>query len=186
MRGIVTKPGRFGGPAAPAGPLPEEAWMRILLKLLLGALAALGLAGCDTPELRGLKPGVSNGYDVRERLGKPGIEWRNADGSVTWEYSRQPEGTECWMATIGPDNVLVRLENVLTPENFARVEAGWSREQVRRLLGKPRSVQRFPLKKEEVWDWKLAPEVSADVYFNLHFDEAGRVTHSSRTVQPRG
>jgi hypothetical protein len=86
---------------------------------------------------------------VRDKLGKPGIEWRNDDGSVTWEYTRQPEGTECFMATIGPDNILKSLENVLTPQNFARVQPGWTRDQVRRLLGKPRSVQKFALKKEE-------------------------------------
>lgn len=189
MRGIVTKPDRFGGMAALTGLLREEAAMRSLFKLLLGALAAIGLgglAGCDGGGLQTLKPGVSTGHEVRERLGRPGLEWRNADGSVTWEYSRQPEGTECWMATIGPDNVLSRLENVLTPENFARVEPGWSREQVRRLLGKPRSVQRFSLKQEEVWDWRLTPEFSADVFFNIHFDADGRVTRSSRSLQPRG
>ncbi len=160
--------------------------MRSLVTLLCSAVAALGLGACDAVTLKDLKPGVSTGYDVRDRLGKPGIEWRNADGSVTWEYSRQPEGTECFMATIGPDNVLRSLENVLTPQNFARVQAGWDKDQVRRLLGKPRSVQAFALKQEEVWDWRLPPEVSADVFFNVHFDRDGHVTGTSRSVQPRG
>ena len=90
------------------------------------------------------------------------------------------------MATIGADNILVSLENVLTPQNFARVQPGWTRDQVRRLLGKPRSVQKFALKKEEVWDWRLPPEFSADVFFNIHFDAAGVVTGTSRSTQPRG
>ena len=160
--------------------------MRKLLSLLLGALAVLGLASCDAVNMKDLKPGVSTGYEVRDKLGKPGLEWRNDDGSVTWEYTRQPEGTECFMATIGADNILVSLENVLTPQNFARVQPGWTRDQVRRLLGKPRSVQKFALKKEEVWDWRLPPEFSADVFFNIHFDEAGVVTGTSRSTQPRG
>ncbi|KAB2965176.1 outer membrane protein assembly factor BamE [Zoogloea sp.] len=160
--------------------------MRRLLYLFLGALAALGLAGCDAVTMKDLKPGVSTGFDVRDRLGKPGIEWRNDDGSVTWEYTRQPEGTECFMATIGPDNILRSLENVLTPANLARVEPGWTKDQVRRLLGKPRSVQHFTLKKEEVWDWRMPPEFSAEVFFNIHFSEDGRVTGTSRTVQTRG
>lgn len=160
--------------------------MRKLLTLILGALAVLGLAGCDAVTMKDLKPGVSTGYDVRDKLGKPGIEWRNDDGSVTWEYTRQPEGTECFMATIGPDNVLKSLENVLTPQNFARVQPGWTRDQVRRLLGKPRSVQKFALKKEEVWDWRLPAEFSADVFFNIHFDEDGKVTGTSRSSVSRG
>jgi hypothetical protein len=90
------------------------------------------------------------------------------------------------MATIGPDNVLKSLENVLTPQNFARVQPGWTRDQVRRLLGKPRSVQKFALKKEEVWDWRLPAEFSADVFFNIHFDEDGKVTGTSRSSVSRG
>ena len=90
------------------------------------------------------------------------------------------------MATIGPDNILKSLDNVLTPQNFARVQPGWTRDQVRRLLGKPRSVQKFAMKREEVWDWRLPPEFSAEVFFNIHFDEAGVVTGTSRSTQPRG
>lgn len=160
--------------------------MRRLFSLLVGTVAVAGLAACDAVTLNELKPGVSTGYEVRDKLGKPGIEWRNDDGSVTWEYTRQPEGTECFMATVGPDNVLKSLENVLTPQNFARVQPGWTKDQVRRLLGKPRSVQSFALKKEEVWDWRLPPEFSADVFFNIHFGENGQVTTTSRSVQPRG
>lgn len=160
--------------------------MRRLFSLLVGTAAVAGLAACDAVTLNELKPGVSTGYEVRDKLGKPGIEWRNDDGSVTWEYTRQPEGTECFMATVGPDNVLKSLENVLTPQNFARVQPGWTKDQVRRLLGKPRSVQSFALKKEEVWDWRLPPEFSADVFFNIHFGENGQVTTTSRSVQPRG
>jgi hypothetical protein len=160
--------------------------MRSLLSLFLGALAAIGLIGCDAVNLKDLKPGVSTGFDVRDKLGKPGIEWRNDDGSVTWEYTRQPEGTECFMATIGPDNILKRLENVLTPQNLARVQAGWTKDQVRRLLGKPRSVQSFAMKKEEVWDWRLPPEFNAAVFFNIHFDQDGKVTGTSRSNEIRG
>lgn len=160
--------------------------MRSPFFLLIGALAVAGLAACDAVTMKDLKPGVSTGYEVRDKLGTPGIEWRNDDGSVTWEYTRQPEGTECFMATVGPDNILRSLENVLTPQNFARVQPGWTKDQVRRLLGKPRSVQVFALKKEEVWDWRLPPEVSADVFFNVHFGEDSQVSRTSRSVQPRG
>jgi hypothetical protein len=90
------------------------------------------------------------------------------------------------MITVGPDNILRSIENVLTPANFARVQPGWTRDQVRRLLGKPRSVQKFALKKEEVWDWRLPEEFSAHVFFNVHFDEAGTVTGTSRSTEQKG
>lgn len=160
--------------------------MRTLVSLFLSALAAIGLGACDGIAVHELKPGVSTGDEVRARLGRPGIEWRNEDGSVTWEYSGQPQGTECYMATIGPDNILKSLENVLTPQNYARVQAGWSKDQVRRLLGKPRSVQVFRGSQEEVWDWRLPPEFSTDVFFNVHFNPAGAVTRTSRSIDSRG
>ena len=160
--------------------------MHKLLSFLLGALALVGLAGCDAVNMKDLKPGVSTGYDVRDKFGTPGIEWRNDDGSVTWEYTRQPQGTECFMITVGPDNILRSIENVLTPDNFARIQPGWTKDQVRRLLGKPRSVQKFALKKEEVWDWQLPPEISVNVFFNVHFDAAGVVTGTSRSTEQKG
>ena len=89
------------------------------------------------------------------------------------------------MITVGPDNLLRSIENVLTPANFARIQPGWTKDQVRRLLGKPRSVQKFALKKEEVWDWRLPPEISVDVFFNVHFDEAGVVTGTSRSTEQK-
>ena len=160
--------------------------MNPLTRMLAALASVLGFYGCDAAHLADLKPGISTAQEVRERLGAPGAEWPNADGSVTWEYTRQPEGTECFMVTVGPDNVVKSIENVLTPRNFARVQPGWTKDQVRRLLGKPRSVQVFSLKKEEVWDWRLPPEFSADVFFNIHFGENGQVTTTSRSVQPRG
>ena len=57
--------------------------MKKLISLLLGALALLGLAGCDAVNMKDLKPGVSTGYDVRDKFGTPGIEWRNDAGNVT-------------------------------------------------------------------------------------------------------
>ncbi|MCK7501841.1 MAG: hypothetical protein MZW92_76470 [Comamonadaceae bacterium] len=74
--------------------------------------------------MKDLKPGVSTGFDVRDRMGTPTLEWRNADGSVTWEFARTPEGKVNYMVTIGPDNILREIRQVLTEENFAKVREG--------------------------------------------------------------
>ena len=60
---------------------------------LFAVLATL-LGGCtDRPDLQlRLKPGVSTGFDVREAMGTPSMEWKNADGSTTWEFTRMPAG----------------------------------------------------------------------------------------------
>jgi outer membrane protein assembly factor BamE (lipoprotein component of BamABCDE complex) len=54
-----------------------------------------------------------------------------------------------------------------------------SRDEVRRLLGKPRTVAQFKLKNEEVWDW-LYLDRTEQRLFNVHFDMAsGKVTGTS-------
>ena len=159
--------------------------MRQLLLRLCALLAALGLPACDGTLLAQLKPGVTTAVEVRRIMGEPGMEWKNPDGGHTWEYTRQPEGSECFMLTLGADDVLKSVDQVITPENLARVARGMNKDEIRRLLGKPRSVQVFSLKQEEVWDWKLGKEVTTDQFFNVHFDLDGRVVTTSRSQDMR-
>ena len=155
----------------------------------LAALASIiGFYGCDAAYLADLKPGSSTAQEVRERLGAPTAEWPNSDGSVTWEYPRGPEGTRCWMLTLNDRGVLQKIEQALTEENFARIEKGWSAEQVRRLLGKPASEVKFPLKPEVVWEWRIDPTAPDNrAYFHVHFSPDGVVSSTSRReeVPPR-
>ena len=45
--------------------------------------------------------------------------------------------------------------------------------QVRRLLGKPRSEARFPLKPEVVWEWRIAPKIAGNnAFFHVHLSVA--------------
>lgn len=146
--------------------------------------ALLTLLGCDrSGELR---PGVSTAAEVLEKMGKPAMEWQEGADRV-WEYPFTPEGTRNYMATIGPDGILKAMEQVLTAENFARVRPGMTRQEIRRLLGKPASVAVFELKREEVWDWREeSPYLSSERRFNVHFDLDGRVTATSRSERSVG
>lgn len=152
------------------------------------ALAAALLPACDGFNLQELKPGVSTAAEVRARMGSPAAEYANEDGSVTYEYNRQPQGTDCYMITIGRDQIVQRIEQVLTEANFARVQPGMSRDEVRRLLGAAGSVTPFPGANEEVWDWRVAGTLpTEEAHFHVHFDAAsGRVTKTTRRVEARG
>ncbi|MDD5295298.1 MAG: outer membrane protein assembly factor BamE [Rhodocyclaceae bacterium] len=160
--------------------------MRFLILKLCALLSMLGLYACDSSVLQQLRPGISTEAEIRALMGEPGMEWKNGDGGRTWEYSRQPEGMMCYMLTLDPNGILRGIEQVLTPENLARVRPGMSKEEIRRLLGKPRSVQVFPLKPEEVWDWKVGQEMGTDQLFNVHFDVNGQVTGTSRSQKILG
>lgn len=162
--------------------------MRRLLTLLCSLFAAVGLPACDYFNARELKPGVSTALEVRDRYGPPQMEWHNDDGSVTWEYSRQPQGAECYMITIGPDQILRRLDQVLNEATFARVQPGMSGDEVRRLLGKPAASQFFQLKQETVWEWLIdrGSSVTEPTYFTVSFNTDGRVTGTGRYTRMRG
>jgi len=159
--------------------------MKSILRLLCGWLSVLGISACDVFDIEAIKPGVTTALEVRDRLGAPNTEWRNGDGTVTWEYSRQPEGVTCYMITIGRDQRVSAVEQVITEANMARLAPGWTKAQVSRLLGRHRSVERFDLKHEEVWDWNIPREFGDETFFNVHFDPEGRVLRTSRSNKPR-
>ena len=155
--------------------------MNSLTRALAAFASIIGFYGCDADHLAQLKPGISTAQEVRERLGPPAAEWPNPDSSVTWEYPRGPEGFKCWMLTLNDRGVLQKIEQALTEENFARIEKGWSTEQVRRLLGKPASETKFPLKPEVVWEWRIEPSSPGNkAFFHVHFALDGHVTGTSR------
>lgn len=162
--------------------------MKRVIAWLCGLLSAIGITACDYINVKELQPGVSSATEVRERFGPPHMEWKNDDGSVTWEFSRQPQGIECFMITIGPDQRLRRIDQVLNEETFAKVEKGMNGEQVRRLLGKAASSQFFQLKQETVWEWRISQGVDGTgdpVFFTVSFNTDGRVTGTGRYTQYR-
>ena len=70
---IVAKPGRFGG----TRPHPENPAMQAgCFSHLVGTVAVAGLAACDAVTLNELEAGHLHRLKVRDKLGKPGIEWR--------------------------------------------------------------------------------------------------------------
>jgi len=155
------------------------------------ALAALGAAllpACDAVNLPEIKPGITTAAEVRSRMGNPGFEFKNEDGSVTWEYSRQPNGTNCYMITIGSDQVVQKMEQVLTEANFAKVRDGMTRDEIRRLLGAPGSKVVFDNLGEDIWEWRVAGMPPMDeTYFMVHFDlNSGGVKKTSKRVATKG
>ena len=147
----------------------------------LAAAAVLGLAACDVQKIAELEVGVTTEADLRTKWGEPAAVYLEADGSRTLEYTRQPAGQVNYMMAIGADGKLIAMRQVLKPANFAKVESGWDKTQVRRLLGAPAKVQRYDLKQEEVWDWRFA-DTGENKKFSVTFDTSGRVTATSTTL----
>lgn len=153
-------------------------------KLLLATLLLL-LAGCASYDGRGLRPGQSGENEVLGLMGSPAWQWRNADGSRLLAYPRGPMGVHTYMAHIGADGKLARIENVLTPEFFARIEAGMSKEQVLKTLGPPQPAWTvyFAARDELAWEWRYCDDWNQLARFNVLFDASKGVVRSTLSLR---
>jgi outer membrane protein assembly factor BamE (lipoprotein component of BamABCDE complex) len=152
------------------------------------AIVAAALPACDYVNLKEIKPGVTTQADVRSRMGEPGFIHWNDDGTATWEYARQPNGSSCYMITFGQDHVVAKVEQVLNDANYAKVRVGMSKDDIRRLLGAPGSKQTFDNLREEIWEWRIEGMPPMDeAYFMVHFDtDNGGVKKTSKRVAVKG
>jgi hypothetical protein len=148
------------------------------IAMATGALGmVLSLLGCDPQRIKELEEGVSTEADVRARFGEPENVW-DAPGGRVFEYNRQPQGQKNYMITIGADGKMSALRQVLTPENFARVQAGMAMEDLRKLLGKPAKVTPYALKRETEWEWRWVQPPNSSMVFTAVLNDDQRVVRS--------
>ena len=154
--------------------------------LVLASASALllALAGCDQQAIKELEEGVSTEADVRARFGEPEKIWDAPDGGRTFEYNRQPAGHRNYMITIGTDGKMSALRQVLTPQNFAKVQPGMVMEEVRKMLGKPARITPFELKGEVAYDWRYLESPNTHMVFTVFFDRDYRVLRTDSVVDP--
>lgn len=129
---------------------------KLVAQWATAALAGSLLLACDPQRIDALEEGVATEADVRKQFGEPEKIWDAPGGGRTFEYNRQPAGHRNYMITIGPDGKMSALRQVLTPENFAKVQPGMGMDAVRRLLGKAAKVVPYPLKGETHVQWRFA------------------------------
>ncbi len=147
-------------------------------------MATTMLVACDAQKIMKLEEGVSTEADVKKQFGEPTAVFPNADGSRTFEYTRQPAGQENYFIVIGGDGKMSSLRQVLKASELAKVTAGMDKDQVRRLIGRPAKSQKFDLKPdEEHWDWRWLDGQQAKI-FTATFNPAGVVMKTAITDDP--
>jgi len=160
--------------------------MRQWTVYLLLVVATIFSSGCDKQGrpieefgLEKLAKGISSEGDVRNVMGQPETVWEEEDGTRSLQYPKGPEGVRTWEFTIDKSGKLKDYRQLLTEDNFAKVKPGMSKDEVRRMLGKPRTVAQYKLKSEEVWDWLYQTSTTPRL-FNVHFDmTSGKATRTS-------
>ncbi len=150
-----------------------------------GMAALLALAGCDQQRIQQLEEGVATEADVRAQFGEPENIWDGEAGARIFEYSRQPAGHRNYMITIGTDGKMSALRQVLTPQNFAKVQPGMMMEDVRKLLGKPMRIVPYELKKETHYNWRFLDDSgNTSKIFSVVMDSNLRVLRTETMLDP--
>jgi hypothetical protein len=150
-------------------------WIGMAAALLATVLA---LAACDSKNISELEEGVSTEADVRARFGEPENIWDGPNRGRIFEYNRQPQGQKNYMITIGTDGKMSALRQVLTPENFARVQPGMMMEDLRKMLGKPAKVTPYALRRETEWEWRWVQPPNSSMVFTATLNDDQRVVRS--------
>jgi hypothetical protein len=149
---------------------------------LRGAVAALLIAfvsaGCAS--FSDITPGDS-AQSVADRVGKPITVWKNSDGSELWQYPQGYYATQTFILTLDPDQRVREIHQALSEPYFSRVQAGMSRDDVFRLLGRPREIWYFGARDEETWTWRYWE--AAYMFFNVLFDRTQGTVRSVQRLQ---
>lgn len=148
--------------------------------------AVLPMTGCDNQRISELEEGVASEGDVKIKFGEPEKIWDGENGARVFEYNRQPAGAKNYMITIGADGKMSALRQVLTPQNFAKIEPGMPMETVRKMLGKPMKITHYELKKTWHYDWRYmdGPNTSDTKIFTVVFNSDLRVLSTGSVVDP--
>ena len=123
--------------------------------------------------------------EVTARLGKPDAIYPDPAGGQVLEYRGQPMGQFQYMARIGADGKLVSYEQVLTSENFARIEVGrWNRDDVLRNFGRPAEVVRSRLEEGEIWSYRYKEKGVWNSVMNVDLNARGTVLRVFNSPDP--
>lgn len=147
----------------------------------LRALPLLLLAACTGYGGRGLVVGESVVGDVQRLMGAPAMEWTGPDGSRQLAYPRGPAGVHTYMAHFAPDGRLAAFDNVLTPESFARIQAGMRKDEVLRLIGPSRAdwTVYFERRDELAMEWRFCDDWNQLARFAVLFDAGSGIVRST-------
>ena len=153
-----------------------------MLKRLLLIACVLLLSACASYSGRGLNPGEATLNDVVTVMGEPAMRWQDADGREQLAYPRGPEGMQTFMAFVGANGRLERIEGVLDSKHFARIRNGQSdKAEVLRLLGPsyPYWTAYFKARDELVWEWRFCDDWSEVAKFDVLFDATTGIVRST-------
>ncbi|MBL8518513.1 MAG: outer membrane protein assembly factor BamE [Betaproteobacteria bacterium] len=113
--------------------------------------------------------------DVTAALGSPKEIFKLKDGSSSWEYPTSPLGLTTTLARFDAEGKLLFVSQVLTDENFHRIQNGMSEEAVRATVGPPWRKVPFERLQQTAWDYLYRDTWGYRVEFSVLFNPSGEV-----------
>ncbi len=124
--------------------MPPRLSYRILLCLLLSACSGYA----PPAALSGMARAA-----VITQMGQPDQD-RLIEGGSRLEFPRGPYGRHTWFVYFDAAGRASRVEQVLTEQNFMRIDAGMAQNDVRMLLGRPSEVSLLGRARGMVWNYR--------------------------------
>lgn len=140
----------------------------------LGLLLAI-LAACASYSGYTLQPGASRLDEVVRTMGRPAMEFPDADGSRRLAYPRGPMGVETFMVDVDRDGIVRDVRQVLSDGVFNRIRPGMTRDEVLRMIGPPGDRMEFPRMQQESLEWRYMDTWHYIAFFSVNFDREGLV-----------
>ena len=145
------------------------------------ALIAIVLLAQACANFAGISPGTP-AQQIQSRFGAPGTVWKSPDGTEVWEYPLGPVGVQTYMIAMGSNQAVREVRQVLSAEYLDKVQTGMSRDEVRRLIGKPGETAYFAARDEEVLTWRIQEFHFRYRRFHALFDRTTGILRSTITI----
>jgi hypothetical protein len=148
-------------------------------------IATVLLAACAGNPAKDLVPGRSTRAEVEQQMGAPKLKLDAAAGETLWFYPR-PTLRQTYAVRIGKDGVVRAVEERLTPEYINQIKVARSgHDEVRALLGPPRSVTRDRRQAREIWEFDIWGRSGNAAVLWVQFSDDGKVREFFERELPR-
>lgn len=151
-------------------------------RLIAWILVVAGLAGCSLPG--SIRPGAT-ADEARAAAGRPTATIALPGGGQRWQYSGQPWSQWVWNVDFDAQGKVVRNEQVLTDEAFARVRPGVdTRTDIVREFGLPADSFHYRLRNETAYMYRYFVHGGFHAAMFIYFDPAGVVLRTETGLDP--
>jgi hypothetical protein len=100
------------------------------------------------------------------------------------QYSMQPFGHHAWMVDLDAAGRVVQARQVLTENNFHRIEPGkWTRDDVEREFGRPAWVDGVASWRGPIMTYRWRDLARADMFYWVYLDERNVVRRAHPGIE---